>query len=632
MNKHERKTYELDIAQYDNDELLAALFNRPMEGLVLRCTSDRRIDLGSICYADRTYKYNKSPKPVDVFSYKTNRSEKLRTWCTEHIFKARSGGSNYTLYQSATEFTTHADWCDTNGHRDFLEDEFSYKRALDSYTQHLILTMQQGGIKGFRATRLQSAAIHNGNLFYPEARINFLSDMPILSSSSAHEEDREKTPTPSENEMAAHLTACQYLFDGITDFLVEGLPYPHRIAYLDTEALLMPSEYSIITNAILEARWKPRNSIVWDYTNGAIRTVDEMLARTNQTRAALIGQEIEARKFLEEANNDIHHRTRKWLGNFAQQAFYSLFTANTAMNESQMRRLFWAPSYESSNSDSAGFVTIKFRAGNMEQSFDIKKSFTKHFNKFLKLRNYLCEGRMYDYMFLHYSSGQYKNIPIRASTVWVFNEQMVRFVDPDYHGVTHRALRKYKSIFLLSHNYPVGVVSAVLQNSTQTILKNYSESEEKTAIDEISSTLSYVISILGRDAEIDVPGGSCSGDESSPLEIAPESYEPNCKNFVGCIYCKEFRLHANEDSIRKLLSMRYVTMQRVTACTDLDEFRALHGEAIERIDTILRDLTVVRPEMEPIIERVRLEIADHQLLSPYWETFYHRLLKLKVIK
>ncbi|WP_044325033.1 hypothetical protein [Pseudomonas amygdali] len=631
MKSHERVTYKLDAESTSNQKVMSDLQNLPMEGLILQCNFHRKIDLGALCYSDRKFRHKTIPNQVNISSHHPERCEPIRLFCIEHVFRARSGGSFNTLYANAALFRGHADWCDRNGHQDFLKNEHLYKDSLDAYTKYLTDSLQQGKLVDFTASRLQSIVIQNGNLFFPESRVSFEEDVPLLANRNQPSDGREKTPTPSSDEMSNHLTACQYIFDGITDFVVNDLEFPHRIPYMDYDALMLPAEYNIITKEILKAQGFLRNSIIWDYEGGGIRSLATMLSMCTQNKLSLKYQEKEAQNLLDTANDDPHHKSRMWLGNFAQQAFFSLFAANTAMNEAPMRQLMWAPHYELLPSNTAGFTTIKFRAGNMEQVFDIKKTFIKQFDKFLELRHYLVRDNTCDFLFVHYSSGQIKNVPIHPSVVFNFNDRMTRFIDPNYQGVNHRALRKYKSAYLLSKNHTIALVAGVMQNSPDTIQRSYSESEEKTAIDEISNTLNYIINILEEKSKTETPGGGCSGKESSALTPPPPGYEPDCRNFIGCIYCEEFRLHASEDSIRKLYSMRYVTLKRIASCKNPEEFMALHGNVVARIDAMIADLLVVRPEMEEIVKRVKQEVEDQYLLSPYWDIFYSRLLKLKVI-
>lgn len=630
MINRERLTYELSLEEHTLDEFNIKLAARDVEGLILRCTDDRRIDLGAICYDTRDSASRKIPKPVQSTSLRPERCLPVKSWCVEKATGFYLGASPYTIYAHATALVSFGDWCDINNHSYFLEDATKFKHALDAYTQHLIATMAgDDGIGEFTANRLQAEIVKSGSIFFPATSVNFRNDLPIIYVNAS---SKEETATPSEQEMTAHLTPCQYLFDGLTDFLIKGNNFPHRIPYMETEALLLPAEYAITTAAIVESTLKVRDSIIWDYHYGCVSSVAQCETKTNRRISQLILQRNQALELLRKSNDDLRHPKRLWLAQLAQDAFVSLFVANAGLNESQLRKLAWSGSYEISNSENAGFVVIKYRAGDMEQQFEIKKTFHKQFKNFLRLRAFLCGDRISDYLFVNFTKQSACGKPIKAHTIHNFNCQIRSFIDPRHQGLTYQKLRKYKSVYLLSKNYTVGVVAAIMQNSGQTVLKHYAQAEEKQAIDEISTTLNFVVSILERESKIETPSGGCSGNKPSEADTPSDQYEPNCRNFVGCIFCNEFRLHADEVSVRKMLSMRYVTAERLSSCDDLDQFQSLHGKAIERIDFIMADLVQIRPEMQSVVNKVRCEIEYEFKLSTYWESLYGRLLKLKVIK
>jgi hypothetical protein len=633
MTNNERENHHLDVTRLSIDELLVELSLRPIESIILQCTSNRRIDIGSLCYLERNYKTRKIPKPVGMHSLSIARSEMIREWCVENISKCKTESSGETLFTNAEELANFTNWCDDGEHSDFHSSEQQYKNALNAYTQHLILSIQsKNGIQTLRGNRLQSAAIKNATLFFPNTTINFLSDLPIIFNNAGDKTKGEKTITPSEQEMGEYLASCQYMFDGLTDFVLKGLPFPHRIPYRDTEALLLPTEYPISTTSIIAACAKAQNSIAWDYRSGTIRTLEECNALHSQMPHYVVRAVVEAQRNLQQANDDLRAAKRLWIGQIAQMAFITLFVANSAINESQLRKLTWSADYEITNSENAGFVVIKGRAGDLEQSFEVKKTFIKHFKKYLALRKYLCGDETPSLLFLRFTWNNLLESPIATAPIECFNIKMRFFIDPEFRGLTYRQLRKYKPVYLLSKKYSVSVVAAMIQSSGETTLKYYTEAEEKTAIDEISATLNFIISILDKESLTDTPSGGCGGGTLSEVEPPPDQYEPNCRNFVGCIYCKEFRIHADEETIRKVLSMRYVTAERLNSCSDMDQFQALHGKALERIDALISDLIKVKPEAKPMIDRVRNEIEQYCMLSPYWEMLYHRLLKLKVIK
>ncbi|VXC39218.1 Integrase [Pseudomonas sp. 9AZ] len=630
MKPEERRHYYVELYSIDHVECRRILASKPIEDLILRCTNDRRIDIGAVCYAERNTKTRVYPKPVNKASLRPERASRILLWCIDLLSRYFTGASAYTTYCKACELINFVDWCDDNKLSHLFESASAYKEAIDLYTQNLLIRIKDSnGIKAFTANRLQSEALRSGRIFFPSTEINFLSDLPIISNSNS---DEEQTDTPSEAAIAAHLTACQYLFDGLSEFILEGLDFPHSIPFNLTNAILLPAEYTITTEEIIQETPKIQASIFWDYTKGAINSLSECIARTSQQEYHVARQRNEALGTLKNANDDPRHPKRMWLAKFAQDAFISLFAANSGLNESSIRNL--EPlSGKYTNSDNAGFVITKARAAGREIEIEIQKTFKKQLNKFLKLREYICTNNNHPYLFVKITNGEPIRQPIKSVTIGNFNDQIRRFLDPNFQGLSYRKLRKYKSVYLLGRNHPIPVVAAIMQSSVRTVAKRYSLAEEKKAIDEISTMLTHLISILDAPKELDTPAGECSGPQTpKAVGTPPVAHTPNCKDFIGCVFCSEFRLHANEASVRKLLSMRYVTNAYLTACSTEQQFHNVHGESILQIDRILDELKKARPQMKRVISAIQKDIDEKFKLTEYWLRTYERLIKTKVIE
>ena len=122
---------------------------------------------------------------------------------------------------------------------------------------------------------------------------------------------------------------------------------------------------------------------------------------------------------------------------------------------------------------------------------------------------------------------------------------------------------------------------------------------------------------------------SCLDSGSPKPEIeAPSGYEPNCNSFVGCIFCVHFQTHVDEESIRKILSMRFFIHEYIALCEDAEQFQKTHGGAILRIDMIMEQLLLDRPEIKTLVNTISEEITSEYKLTPYWNRQYQRLLNI----
>ncbi|WP_283183494.1 hypothetical protein [Pseudomonas svalbardensis] len=632
MRENDRTFHEVDIRLHDMDSIQPVLGAIPPQDLVLKFTDARRFDIGALCYTNR-FKFARAVvKFVEPDSLRTDRCTAINNFLSAHVTDYYTESSNLTFYANILKINSMVTWCDKNDFQDLLLAPEQYKEALASYTHHLLMRLDRGEIKQFTASLLQSTALKSGNDFFPNCKVNFYSDIPFISVSGS---DKNSTTVPSASKMAEHLTLCDSIFREVTKFLLDFNDFPYRMPMLGEYVWLLPAEYPFVTKKFIDQNKKKISSnIFWDYEKGRLRPLKDCFPLSSQRDDQIIRQHAGAQQLIKDANGDFYHEKRFRLGKLAHDAFVSLFVANSGYSETQTRKIRWNNSYSVESSTTHGFCEIKMRAGGMLVSIHVKKTFIKHFERYLLLRRYLCAGVDCPYLFLGMKCHGYGvRGKLQVDAIKNFNERVVNYVDPDFKGLGYRELRKYKSHYLLSEKHSLATVSAVMQTSQATILTSYSDAEENTAIDEISSMMHRLKNCLDDYTGQKTPAGDCSDNGHASAEIqTPEGYEPNCKSFVGCLFCENFTTHVTPEDIRKLLSMRFVINEYMASCTDHDHFRRVHGQAIEQIDRIIAELLAARPDVADLVNIIRNEINDNFELTPYWERQYERLIKLKVMK
>lgn len=629
MKNSGRICHEIFAHEISQDEFQDQIDSAPIQNLMLHCESDRKLDIGALCYEKKNYKSRFSPKPVDLSTLRNERIEPLRAWCSQNGATFHEEGSGYSLYQSGSELARLCVWCDENGHENFLVDPVAYKSALDSFTAYLENSRRSNSIGVYTANRLQAQAIMCGNIFFPGTPLNFRADLLIISNPRG---GKNSTRTPSKDEMAAHLTSCQYIFDGLTDFLVEARPFPHRVPYNDTHALISPVEFPIITPSMASSKEKIEDSVFWNYTTGTINPLAACISSSLTSRSSVEHRWNKALANFEAANNDSRHPKRLWLAKICQDAFYTLFVANTGMNIAPTRDLLYSDNFEFTRSEHQGFRTVKCRAGGMIQSFEIHSTFVKQFKKFIKLRSYINEVVDSPYLFIGFKHYIPHRERITGDIIYGLNDRITRFLDDRFEGLTARELRKYKPVYLLNHGFSVPVVAAAMHHSGTTTLTYYADAQEKVAIDEITAVLDLASEIFDAHHAENSPAGQCNQGDPAESTPAPDAYKPDCKSFLGCIFCSEFRVHADADGVRKLLSMRYIIVEYLDACEDTDHFSKVHGIALTRLDKIISRLTELRPDLLDTINTISNEIQKEFKLHAYWERLYERLIRIRVLK
>jgi hypothetical protein len=630
MRVFDRDVYEIDIQAVELDDCQRIISARPIEGLILKCTDERSFDIGALCYQVRNKLKRALTKSVDHDSLRPERMNALRAWVVHKVTLFYTSKSAYTIYQNASELNGFFNWADNGEFEDFLTSPENYHQALQAYTQHLNVKFGTSKSK-FTANRLQSEALRSGPVFFPDSAINFLDDLPMISCKGG---SQRPTEPPLRQEIEAYLTPCQYLFDGLTDFLLCSKEFPAKIPFMTEYLWLLPGEYPYVSKRVFAETSKVRLNIRWDYLAGRIRTPDEASKLSSRPEYHVRNDLEEAQAVLQEANSDPRHEKRMRLAKLAHDAFIPLFAANSGMNEQPLRDLPFTGSYETFDSEEKGFVGIKIRAGGRAVKFSIRKTFIKQFEKYIRLWKFICHEIEHEYLFVGMTIyGQSIGGQMRPAEIQKHNARIENHLIPNFKGLSYQKLRKYKSNFLLSKGHSVQVVSALMQTSETTILKSYAQANETTAITEITAMIKRLVGLLDDYSGEEMPAGDCADTSARSEAIRPPiDYEPNCKNFEGCIFCSQFRTHANEPSIRKLLSMRFVTLEYLSSCSDKNHFDKVHGAAVAQIDRIIAEMLEERPEMASVVDRVKTEISKNFELSDYWKRFYHRMVQTRVMK
>lgn len=630
MRASDRETHEVNIQAFELDECQQIISERPIEGLILRFTDDRRFDIGALCYQKRAIGTRSRIKKVDVSSLRAERITAMRAWVVNKITLFYTGQSAYTISQNASELKGFFNWADANEFDNFLESPANYHAALQSYTQKLNEKLTTPG-KHYSATRLQTEALRSGPIFFPNSKTNFRDDLPLISTGAG-----PQTPTepPIKKEIEDYLTPCQYLFDGLSEFLLGNNKFPAQIPFMAENIWLLPTDVPFLSADLLAAKSAHRLSVTLDYERGRVRTLEEAMQFSSSHPYQLKHMLKERHAEIKEANADMYHERRMQLAKIAHDAFIPLFVANTGMNEQPLRDLPFHIDYEIFDSGEKGFEGIKLRAAGREVRFSIKKNFTKQFDKFIRLRKLICKDIENEYLFLGMAAHQPKaDGRLGMAVIQKLNSRISNLLILDFKGLSYQKLRKYKSNFLLSRGHSLQVVSALMQTSETTVLKNYAKANETTAIAEITAMMKRLVEMLDDYSGAEIPAGDCANTEDrSDAAPPPPDYEPNCKDFEGCIFCTQFRTHANELSIRKLLSMRFVILEYLNSCVDKNHFDRVHGAAVEQIDRIISELLRERPEMCAVVEQVNSEITNEFKLSAYWKRLYHRMIQLRVMK
>lgn len=205
-----------------------------------------------------------------------------------------------------------------------------------------------------------------------------------------------------------------------------------------------------------------------------------------------------------------------------------------------------------------------------------------------------------------------------------FLRQKVSAIGGSLPSVTLKQLRVYKQQDLV-RRAPVAVAAKLMGHSVKTAVQAYCKAQEATRQGEMSEFLGSLqktvqdasVGFAERSSQKIIPIGSCT-EHGKPAFIGREVVvEPDCKNVQGCFFCDNYRAHADEEDMRKLMSCRRVL--RYIAPLQSDPLRAerIYTAVIDRIDLLLSELKRRQPRA---FEAARVDVDERGQLSRYWSS------------
>jgi hypothetical protein len=188
--------------------------------------------------------------------------------------------------------------------------------------------------------------------------------------------------------------------------------------------------------------------------------------------------------------------------------------------------------------------------------------------------------------------------------------------------ITLKQLRVYKQQRWVSR-YSVVVTAKAMGHSVKTAIDAYSKAQAATRRSELSQFLDSLQKTVQAASEAAperssrqvIPIGSCT-DHGQPTPSGAEVLvEPDCKKVQGCFFCDNYRAHADETDMRKLMSCRSVLKRIAHLQSDSLHAERVYTAVMDRIDALLRELKQRQPK---VFEAARVEVEERGQLSRYW--------------
>ncbi|ALT76524.1 hypothetical protein AT984_04250 [Paucibacter sp. KCTC 42545] len=195
--------------------------------------------------------------------------------------------------------------------------------------------------------------------------------------------------------------------------------------------------------------------------------------------------------------------------------------------------------------------------------------------------------------------------------------------------VTLRQLRAYKQQHLVRRE-TVAVAAAVMGHSVETAVRAYCKAQEGLRAVELGQYLGSLEKTilassagnLASSATESVPAGACA-DYGNPSPFRSTlQVQPDCNKVEGCFFCDNYRLHADEVDLRKLMSCRAALKRIVPLQFDSVIVERVYLAIVDRIDALLGEIRLRVPK---IYEDVRYDVDEGGNLTSYWSSKLQQL-------
>lgn len=188
--------------------------------------------------------------------------------------------------------------------------------------------------------------------------------------------------------------------------------------------------------------------------------------------------------------------------------------------------------------------------------------------------------------------------------------------------VTLRQLRSYKQQDLV-RRAPIAVAANIMGHSIETAIKAYCKAQDSTRQGEMGEFLGSLQKtvvevsegLTDRSHQKVIPIGHCTDHGKPSPTGSPAIVATDCSKVQGCFFCDNYRLHADAEDMRKLMSCRRVLKYIVPLHGDSVRADRVYTAVVDRIDALLSELKRRQPQ---VFESVRVEVEEHGQLTRYW--------------
>ena len=382
----------------------------------------------------------------------------------------------------------------------------------------------------------------------------------------------------------------------------------------------------------------------------SIPTLSKMLAdfeleEDSEHRKRVRENRNQAIRKFEERNKDKRHLERERLASYGLAISMLLFIAQTGANLDTAQQLQLDTMEILPSTQGRRFSGTKSRAGDkiVRPEFGVK--FEPVFRKILELREWYVQDEACDFVFPLRNEIQQLG-PVSNGRLQLIKNFLQR-IFPKMAWITPQEWRKHvSSQYVELSDGDLLLEAEVMGHSLDTARNNYARTSFKDASQQISQFFHELrevavsqtrtierIAVQMLDETVDVqtlPVGACTTVALQPekaLGFTEQAPTPNCQQFEHCLFCQHYAVHADDEDVRKLLSLKSLLSYVKQKATNLIKWESQFGVVLHRIDEVLNDLSDTYENLRDRIFSIQEEVESGDL-DAYWLNHFELLIDL----
>lgn len=617
------------------------------EQVIVEFDRGKSVDFGALCYLRRSKKprRQRQGQHVDISSLDHARIGQVSKMidCASGFYTSsgRRPASLLTMYYVWAVFMN---WCDEQGHVHVLRDIESARVALHEWLVDRRRLVDQHIMNNNTVVGYQDSIVKVLQDYYATSELalgmNLLVENQSLKVPTAMPDDRDQ-------ELALAWATC--LMTQLSQLLLgegnsdkpENYPFllsvPECNSHPSGKLWIFPLGQWCVSEKEAKAMQERTRNFSYDYQNGKVRTPAELSAiRPNFSRHKVAAAVRRAQDVIDKANADPHNWTRMERGALAQSAFYVVFLSLTGANDAQASGLPWSEELEQRvhepSTSRQGFRQIKYRAAGREVAFEIGVAYMPMLRRYLQLRRYLLSGHRCDFLFFQYNHGKLGDpsaIDRAHRMLAQFYTGLAKLIPNEFKTVKSKQWRVVRQHQFARRGDPA-LAALFMQHSVETALRHYSNGSEVEHQEQMGQFFAEVQkTVLARGAQVDGSEPRSVGLCAKPNRPVPIVANPpvavECNRSEGCLYCENYRLHADDIDVRKVVSARHCIRVTSQYAASVEEHSEVFGQVLARIEEILAE---VRGVDSALVMRIEKQVDEEGLLDPFWSAKLDTLIAL----